>query len=150
VTITRIKRGVDARAYPDLEYAVARLESHPFERHEPPRMQRRTKCQVIDFGQLLVDGFNEVILDGRHRQRTGGSIRAEIIVSFEQGHSRLLTCGPVLPGIDPDSTRATAVSTVARNLFDWLNFRQLHATGHARTADRHYTGPFRSRQALFT
>jgi len=28
-----------------------------------------------------------------------------------------------LPGIDPDSTRGTAVSTVARNLFDWLNLR---------------------------
>ena len=28
-----------------------------------------------------------------------------------------------LPGIDPDSKGVTAVSTVARNLFDWLNFR---------------------------
>ena len=27
------------------------------------------------------------------------------------------------PGLDPDSTRGSAVSTVARNLFDWLNFR---------------------------
>ena len=28
-----------------------------------------------------------------------------------------------LPGLDPDSTRGPVVSTVARNLFDWLNFR---------------------------
>ncbi len=39
------------------------------------------------------------------------------------GPSWLLTCGARLPGLNPDSTRGKSVSTVARNLFDWLNFR---------------------------
>src|SRR6185369_8103597 len=62
-------------------------------------------------------------LDGRHRQRTGGSIGLKIVIALEQGHQRLLTCVPGLPGLDPVSTSGSAVSTVARNLFDSLNFR---------------------------
>ena len=85
-------------------------------------MERGAERQVVDLGELLVDAFNEVVLDGGDRQGAGADIGSEIIFALEQGH-RGSSLWARLPGLNPDLTRGRSVWTVARNLFDWLNFR---------------------------
>ena len=66
---------VDAGADADLEDAVAGLDAHPLDRLQPARMQRRTEDEVVDRRELLVDAVDEVVLDGRHRQRARRGVR---------------------------------------------------------------------------
>ena len=41
---------------------------------KPAGMQRRTEDEVVDLRELLVDACDEIVLDGRHRQRARGGV----------------------------------------------------------------------------
>ena len=89
VAVRRVQRRVDAGADANFENLVAGLDAHAVERDESSRMERGTEGQVVNLGNLVVDAFDEVILDSGNRQRACGSVGAEISVfSFEQRHSR--------------------------------------------------------------
>ena len=50
-------------------------------------MERRSEEQVVDFGELVVDTFDEIVLDGRGRERPGRDVRARDQLLFPFGFS---------------------------------------------------------------
>ena len=87
VQSARIERQVDAGADADLEHALARLDVHPLDGLEPAGMERRTEEQVVDLGELVVDRFDEIVLDGGSRQGPGRGVRAGHQFIFPLGFS---------------------------------------------------------------
>ena len=75
--VARIQRGVDAGADADLEHAVARLDPHPLDRLDAAGVQRRAEREVVDRREVFVDAGDEIVFDGRDRQRTGGGVRPD-------------------------------------------------------------------------
>ena len=50
-------------------------------------MERGSEEQVVDFGELVVDAFDEIVLDGRGRKRPGRGVRAGDQLIFRLGFS---------------------------------------------------------------
>ena len=61
-----IQRQIDAGPHADLEDAFARLNVHPFDRLEAAGVERGAENEVVDLGELVVDAFDEIVLDGGH------------------------------------------------------------------------------------
>ncbi len=59
-----IERKVDAGAHANLEHALARLNVHSLDRLQAARVQRRAEGEIVDLGELVVDAFDEIVLDG--------------------------------------------------------------------------------------
>jgi L-arabinokinase len=74
-TILGVQREVDARADPDLEHALVSLDVHALNGAQAARMQCRTEDVVVDLRELVVDAFDEVVLDRGHGERTCRGIR---------------------------------------------------------------------------
>ena len=73
----RVERGVDPGADAHLEHAIAGTNSHPLDRLNASRVQGRSKKCVVGPRDVLVDPFDEVVFDDRHRQRAGGGVRPD-------------------------------------------------------------------------
>ena len=75
-----IQRQIDPRADADFEHALAGLDVHLLERPHAPRLERRTKRQVVDRRKLLVHSRDEVVLDDRDRQLRGAAAGGDQLV----------------------------------------------------------------------
>ena len=73
----RVERGVDPGADAHFEHAIARTDGHALDRLNASRMQGRSKECVVGPRDVLVDPFDEVVFDDRHRQRAGGGVRPD-------------------------------------------------------------------------
>src|SRR5262249_31513650 len=81
-TVGRIETRVDSGAYANLEYAVARLDTHALDRLNSARVQRRTECEVVHPGDVFVNLGDESILDGSDRQCTRGRVVSQKLFRF--------------------------------------------------------------------
>jgi hypothetical protein len=73
--VRRVERQVDPGADADFEDALPGLDVHAFDRLEPAGMQRRSKGDVVDLGQLVVDALDEIVFDSGDRQGARCRIR---------------------------------------------------------------------------
>jgi hypothetical protein len=67
VALARIEGCIDAGADADFEYAIAGPDAHPLDRHEASGMQSGSEDEVVNFGKLFVDPFDEIVFDGGDR-----------------------------------------------------------------------------------
>ena len=68
-----------------LEHPLAGLDVHPLDRLQTSGVKGGTERQVIDFGQLVVNAFDEVVLDGGDRQGTRRRVGARHHLVFALG-----------------------------------------------------------------
>jgi hypothetical protein len=77
-----VQRDVDASADAHLEHAIARLDGHPLDRVDTARMERRTECDVVEPGDVLVDAGYQIVIDDARRQRPCRSVGPDNLFAF--------------------------------------------------------------------
>ena len=62
----------------------SRLDVHPLDGLQTSGVERRSEEQVVDLGELVVDTFDEIVLDCRGRECPGRGIRPcdQLLVLF--------------------------------------------------------------------
>ena len=78
--MTVVPRQVDAGPDADLEHVLVRLDVHALDGLKATGMERRTEEEVVDLGQLVVDRFDEVILNGGSREGASCGIAGHHVV----------------------------------------------------------------------